>query len=119
MVNIISFLFVFSEYAQGSPTVIRSPANRVIAHSQLDHAYPRYSPVATSNRGVVLSHSAGNLSNAAMIATDPSRAANDNAPAPFLIPSRGTKPIQRSRSMFCCKHIRWRQTVGLRWLKHY
>lgn len=48
----------------------------------------------------------GSPPNVAAIINDPSRAANDNAPAPFIIPSRGVKPGPRGRqSKFCISFL--------------
>lgn len=52
---------------------------------------PNYRVGLTPNNNAV-------YTSAALIANDPSRAANDVAPAPLVIPARGTKTIQRSRS---------------------
>lgn len=44
--------------------------------------------------------------NAALITNDPSRAANDVAPAPLVIPACGTKTIQRNRSNFLFYYLK-------------
>lgn len=73
---------------------------------QVSGGYRYSTSISNPNHRVGLTpNNNGSYTNAAMIATDPSRAANDVAPAPLVIPARGTKTIQRNRSIFFLKFL--------------
>lgn len=59
------------------------------------------SPTMSSSKSISTSLPAYISSvNAASIAADPMRAANDNAPAPFIVPARNSRSSIRSKGMF-------------------
>ncbi|KAI1726215.1 PHD-finger domain-containing protein [Ditylenchus destructor] len=83
---------VVGDYGQAPPTL------RVAGRSSEAGVPVRYAPISQG----YMQRSGSNMGsppNVAAIINDPSRAANDNAPAPFIIPSRGVKPGPRGRQI--------------------
>lgn len=79
MVNIINFL-PCSGIAMGHSGMRIGVVSNASPTKQLPSAYT--SPVSAAN-----------------IVADPMRVANDNAPAPFIVPARGSKPTFRSKGI--------------------
>ncbi|KAI1732700.1 PHD-finger domain-containing protein [Ditylenchus destructor] len=81
---------VLGDYGPAPPTL------RVAGRTAEGGVPVRY---ATIPQGYAQRSNMGSPPNVAAIINDPSRAANDNAPAPFIIPSRGVKPGPRGRQI--------------------
>uniref|UniRef100_A0A915E3W7 Uncharacterized protein n=1 Tax=Ditylenchus dipsaci TaxID=166011 RepID=A0A915E3W7_9BILA len=87
-----------SDYGQGPPT-LRASRPAADGAGYATASTTRYTTLTPQgHRGIGPSPITNlNPSTTAAVMNDPSRAANDNAPAPFFIPSKGFKPISRNR----------------------
>lgn len=91
----------FSDSSQNGSLPLRSSHLSTTATTHPDRRqYVSYAPNNyLQQRGASIRSPPNNMS-AITIASDPSRIANDNAPAPFITPSRGGKTTLRNKGLF-------------------
>lgn len=93
----------------GSPPTLRVSGGRSI---QTGHDTYRYTNIPTNQRIGLPTNGGNNMNTAAILANDPSRVANDNAPAPFIIPARGVKPTLKNRGKRFRVYFNYKQKIN-------